>query len=120
MYKKTGQQIFFDFIQHLVLCYLSAISLFLAMEHLFEIIEARVPQEMVWQAWEKAHAFNGQERIEAGQKGWTAAPTRAGFPYKIMEVTPGQSFTILLKRLFIRLNFTHSLCPHPLRSEIRY
>ncbi len=79
-----------------------------------EMIEARVNPEEVWEAWEKAHAFHGQQGIEAGQKG------KSRFKYKIIDVKKGESFSILWKTLFVRLIFNHSVKPTRRGSEIRY
>jgi len=85
-----------------------------------EVIEARIPPEAVWQAWEKAHALNGQEGIAPGVRAETKAEGRSGFKYRILDVEPGMRFSILWKSLFVRLIFTHTVMPAPKGSEIRY
>ena len=58
-----------------------------------ETIETFVSSKIVWQAW---------ERFQSGEKG------KAGvFKYKVLDVDPGKSFSILWKTLFARLIFTH-------------
>lgn len=79
-----------------------------------ETIEARVPPETVWEAWEKAHALHGQTGIEPGQKG------KSQFRYQILDVKKGESFSILWKTLFVRIIFSHSVRPTKRGSEIRY
>ncbi len=85
-----------------------------------ETLEARVPPEEVWNAWEKAHEKNGQKGIEAGQKGLSKAEGKSKFRYKILDVKKGESFSILWKTLFVRLIFTHSVKPIKKGSEITY
>lgn len=69
-----------------------------------ETIEAQVPPDEVWEAWEKG--------IEAGQKG--------KIRYKILDLKKGESFSLLWKTLFVRLIFTHSVKPTVRGSEISY
>ena len=71
-----------------------------------EIVETHVKPAVVWQAW---------ERFQAGQKGKEGA-----FKYKVLEVDPGKSFSILWKSLFTRLIFTHHVEPTEKGSRIRY
>ena len=80
-----------------------------------ETIEARVSPEIVWTAWERAHAMYAKEPIQAGAKA-----KRTGFSYKILEAVPGISFSILWKSLFVRLVFTHSVKASPKGSQIDY
>ncbi|MBI3508422.1 MAG: hypothetical protein HY069_02140 [Chlamydiia bacterium] len=71
-----------------------------------EIIETKVSPQVVWQAW---------ERFQQGEKG------RAGaFKYRILQVEPGKSFSILWKTLFVRLIFTHRVELTPTGSKVGY
>lgn len=79
-----------------------------------EQIEARVSPRAVWQAWERAHAQHSPAGIQEGQKG------KAKFRYQILEVVPGQKFSILWKSFGARLIFTHSVEPTPQGSRITY
>ncbi len=79
-----------------------------------EAIEASVPPEAVWQAWEKAHALHGKKEIVSGANG------KNGFKYRILDVEPGIRFSMLWKSLFVHLIFTHMVTPAPRGSEIRY
>lgn len=83
-----------------------------------ESIEARVPPELVWEAWEKAHAAQSQKELEAGQKG--VHKSGGKFRYQVLEVKKGESFSIMWKTLFVRLIFSHSVRPLRNGSEIRY
>lgn len=85
-----------------------------------ELIEARVPPKRVWDAWERAHAIHGQGKIVSGQKGVSKAEGKSAFKYQVLEVQPGQSFSILWKTLFVRLIFTHTVTPTHRGSEISY
>jgi hypothetical protein len=85
-----------------------------------EIVEARVPPSRVWEAWEKAHAVNGSAKIVEGFKGKTQTEGKKGFRYRVLNVDPGKSFSILWKTLFVRLLFHHSVHPTKRGSEIRY
>ena len=85
-----------------------------------EIIEVRVPPELVWQAWEKAHALHKEGGIVPGVRAKTKGEGSKGFRYQILDVTPGISFSIRWKTLFVRLIFTHTVTPAPKGSEIRY
>ncbi len=85
-----------------------------------ELIEARVPPKRVWEAWEKAHAIHGQDKIVSGQKGISKGEGKSKFRYQVLEVINGESFAILWKTLFIRLIFTHSVKSTSRGSEIRY
>ena len=76
-----------------------------------ETIEAYVPPEVVWAAWEKAHQGG---RLESGQKG------KKGLKYQILDVKRGESFTILWKSLFARLLFFHSVKSTAKGSRIQY
>ena len=79
-----------------------------------EEIEARVPPEKVWQAWERAHELHGQKGIEAGQRG------KSKFRYEILDVEEGESFSILWKTLFVRLIFSHKVKKTQRGSKIFY
>lgn len=83
-------------------------------------IEAKVPPKKVWEAWERAHQIHGQKGIQAGQKGERKTEGKKGFQYQILDVLPGESFSILWKTLFVRLIFTHTVKPSLKGSEIRY
>ena len=75
-------------------------------------IQTKVSAPLVWQSW---HRVLGMDQgFAAGKKG------KAGFRYKILEVKPGHSFTLLWKSLFVRLAFTHSVFDRPIGSEIVY
>jgi hypothetical protein len=79
-----------------------------------ERIEARVPPQDVWQAWERAHALHSEKGIQEGQKG------KNKFRYKVLDVKHGESFSILWKTLFVRLIFSHSVKPIQRGSLISY
>lgn len=85
-----------------------------------EKIETRVRPEVVWQAWEMAHAKHGQGNLTAGQMGESKAEGNSKFRYKILEVVPGKEFTILWKTLFVKLIFRHVVLPSPRGSFISY
>lgn len=85
-----------------------------------ESIEARVAPEIVWEAWERAHAKHGQGKLTQGQVGETKAEGKSQFRYKVLEVVPGKQFSILWKTLFVRLLFSHSVEPTQRGSQIRY
>lgn len=67
-----------------------------------EVIQTQVPSDIIWEAWERA--FTNPAR----------------FRYKVLEVIPKKSFTILWKALFVRLVFTHTVTPIRRGSEISY
>ena len=83
-------------------------------------IDARVSPGKVWESWERAHEKHGQGRIEEGQKGVSKGRNAKGFRYKVLDVVPGQQFSILWKTLFVRLLFSHSVSPTRWGCEIRY
>lgn len=85
-----------------------------------EVIEARVNPEIVWEAWERAHAKHCQGKLIQGQVGEAIAEGKSRFKYKVLEVVPGKKFSILWKTLFVRLLFSHSVKPSLRGSEIRY
>lgn len=85
-----------------------------------EVIEAAILPETVWQAWERAHAKNGEEGLVSGVRSKTTSANAKGFSYQILDVVPGMRFSILWKTLFVRLIFTHTVLPAPRGSEIRY
>ena len=85
-----------------------------------ELIEARIPPNRVWDAWERAHAAHGQGRIESGQKGVSQAQGKSQFKYEVLDVKHGESFSIRWTTLFVRLIFTHSVKPVGKGSEISY
>lgn len=78
-------------------------------------IEARTTADVVWRAWEKAHELHANEPIEPGQRAKSS-----GFKYKILDVVPGERFSILWKSLFVRMVFTHSVKAVKNGVEIRY
>lgn len=78
-------------------------------------IEASVTAETVWRAWEKAHELHANDPIEPGQRAKSS-----GFKYKILDVVPGERFSILWKSLFVRMIFTHSVKTVKRGVEIRY
>lgn len=80
-----------------------------------EKIEARVPSQVVWEAWERAHL-----KMEAGQKGISKAEGKSKFRYEILDVKKGERFSILWKTFFVRLIFTHTVKPIRNGSEITY
>jgi hypothetical protein len=79
-----------------------------------ETIQCKAVPSCVWEMWEKAHMSHSQKGIEAGQKG------KSRFKYKILEVVPGESYSIVWKTMFVRLVFTHMVKPTSLGSEISY
>jgi hypothetical protein len=79
-----------------------------------EQIETRVSPDLVWKVWERAHVNQGQKEIAAGQKG------KNRFPYQVLDVKKGESFSILWKTLFVRLVFSHSVKPTSKGSLISY
>ena len=83
-------------------------------------IITRVPASRVWQAWETAHAVHGQPGIVQGQKGLTNNPNAKGFKYQLLDVIPGERFSILWKTLFVRLIFTHRVLQSNWGTEICY
>ncbi|MDE3046496.1 MAG: hypothetical protein KGJ02_07620 [Verrucomicrobiota bacterium] len=84
-----------------------------------EKIEARVSPAKVWEAWERAHAQHGQSGIVNGQKGVSGA-SQSKLRYEVVDVIPGQQFSVIWKTLFVRLVFSHTVKPTPRGSEIRY
>lgn len=76
-----------------------------------EKIETRVSSEKVWASWEKAYHK---------QKGTTANEKGKDFKYQVLDVVPGEQFTILWKTLFVRLFFSHRVSPTKWGSEICY
>ena len=85
-----------------------------------EKIEARVKPDVVWQAWETAHAKHGQGNLTTGQIGESKAEGSSKFRYKVLDVVPGKEFTILWKTLFVKLIFRHTVAPTPRGSLISY
>lgn len=85
-----------------------------------ERIETRVCPQKVWQAWEKAHLHHGGQAIAEGQQGISKGKSAKGFRYEIVDVIPGERFSILWKTLFVRLLFSHFVSPTNRGSEIRY
>jgi hypothetical protein len=83
-------------------------------------ITTRVPASKVWEAWETAHAVHGQPGITQGQKGLSNNPNAKGFKYKLLDVIPGEKFSILWKTFFVRLIFTHSVKSTTWGTEICY
>lgn len=73
-----------------------------------ESIETTVHPQMVWAMWEQVHD------LHAGKAG------RAKFKYKIIDVKPGESFSILWKALFVKLVLTQTVKPSAKGSEICY
>jgi len=69
-----------------------------------EIIETNVSADVVWRAW---------ERFQTNQKGKAGA-----FKYRVLDVQPGRSFSILWKTLFVRFIFTHRVEAIPRGSRI--
>jgi hypothetical protein len=80
-----------------------------------ERIETRVKPAAVWDAWERAHAQHGSQGFSSGQKG-----TSQKFRYKVLDVIPGKSFSIVWKTLFVQLIFHHQVAPFGRGSEILY
>jgi hypothetical protein len=78
-------------------------------------IETLAPPDVVWRAWEKAHAVHADGPIEQGQRA-----KRSGFKYKIIDVVPGERFSISWKGLFVKMVFTHTVKAARRGSEIRY
>ena len=78
-------------------------------------IEVGVSPEAVWRAWEKAHSIHSAQPIEPGQRAKST-----GFKYRILDVVPGERFSILWKNLFVRMIFTHSVQPLNTGAKIRY
>lgn len=68
-----------------------------------EKIQTRVRPEVIWQAWERAFK-NPPGKIK----------------YKIIDIVPKTSFTILWKALFVRMVFTHTVTQQKRGSEISY
>lgn len=85
-----------------------------------ELIETKIPPKRVWDAWERAHAAQGQGRIESGQKGVSQAEGKSKFKYEVFDVIQGESFSIRWRSLLVRLIFTHSVKPTGRGSEISY
>jgi hypothetical protein len=71
-----------------------------------EKIETRVAPEKVWASWERAYE---KQKGVAGK-----------FQYQVLDVIPGEQFTILWKTFFVKLLFSHIVSPTKLGSEICY
>ncbi len=71
-----------------------------------ETIEAPVQPEAVWAAWEKKVA-EGDSKL-------------GKIRYKVLEVRPGEGFSLLWKTLFVRMIFSHSVKKAPRGSFISY
>ena len=82
------------------------------------IEKKRESKEKVWQYWVKAHAVNGQGSLESGAKGFMQGKKK--IPYQIIDVVPGESFSILWKAFLIRFVFSHRVSEVRGGSEIRY
>lgn len=87
---------------------------------MLQMIEAKVPPKKVWEAWERAHQMHGQKGIQSGVQGERKTDGKKGFHYQILDVTPGESFSILWKTFFVRLVFTHTVKPSTKGSQISY
>lgn len=83
-------------------------------------ITTRVPAERIWGVWEAAHAKHGQGKIMEGQVGLSNNDNGKGFKYKVVDVIPGERFSIIWKTLFVRLIFTHWIKKTYWGSEIGY
>lgn len=80
----------------------------------------RVSKDKVWNAWVTAHAAHGQSDLVSGAKGEMKGKGKKGIAYRILDVVPGKSFSILWKTLFVRLIFHYSVRPLDRGSEVRY
>ena len=78
-------------------------------------IETELSPALVWQAWEKAHAVHSKEPLEPGHRAKST-----GFKYKILDVIPGESFSILWKSYMVRMTFIHTVHPIKNGSKICY
>lgn len=75
------------------------------------VAETKVPSEIVWRAWDRAHSLaenHGQVK------------TQGKFKYQIVDVKRGESFSILWKTLFVRMIFTYAVQPLFSGSRISY
>lgn len=82
-------------------------------------VYTRVSPDVVWNAWEKAHAIYGSPNLQEGFKG-TTQKNGARFQYLITEVIPGKQFSIVWKTFFVKLHFTHCISPALGGCEISY
>jgi hypothetical protein len=73
-----------------------------------EIIDTKASPKTVWSAWEKIHSLQGQKG-SAGK-----------FKYKVLDVKPEESFSIVWKTLFVKMVFTHEVSATERGSRIRY
>ena len=85
-----------------------------------EKIQTRVPAEKIWDAWEKAHANHGGQKIVEGEKGVTKSSNAKKLRYQVLDVVKGERFSIVWKTLFVRLLFCHRVVSTPWGSEISY
>jgi len=69
-------------------------------------IETRVCPEKVWASWERAYEK---------QKGVSGK-----FKYQVLDIVPGEQFTILWKTFFVKLFFSHIVSPSRVGSQICY
>lgn len=83
-------------------------------------ITTRVAPHKVWEVWERAHEHHGATGIVEGRKGVSNNANAKGFKYQVVDVTPGEQFSIIWKTLFVRLIFTHCVKATPRGSEIAY
>jgi hypothetical protein len=79
-------------------------------------IETDLSPATVWAAWEKAHAVHSSGG--AMEPGHRAKST--GFKYAILDVVPGESFSILWKSYLVRIVFIHTVHPTRKGSKICY
>ncbi len=72
-----------------------------------EQIETCVSPQQVWNAWERA-------QLTHEKKGTSE------FPYEIIDLKKGESFSLLWKTRFVRLIFSHTVKPIQQGSQISY
>jgi hypothetical protein len=78
-------------------------------------IETDLSPATIWGAWEKAHAVHANGPIEPGHRAKST-----GFKYKILDVVPGESFSILWKSYLVRIVFIHTVHAIKKGSRISY
>jgi hypothetical protein len=91
-----------------------------------ENIKTKVAPKKVWKAWadtynwsnKKDHISSKQKGFKSGKKGTVVDSSGRKAGYKIINIEPGKSFTMVWGSIILRMYFCYKVIPQPKGSII--
>ncbi len=80
----------------------------------------KISPDVVWRAWQQSQSLRGGTTITNGAKGFLQGNGNKKIAYKIIDVIPGKTFSLVCGSRWIRIVFIHKVVPLGSGSQIEY